>query len=92
METITASTALGTSILKSVTYNGATTVSTANTVLNTFLYKQNVIEFMPMTTNEVVFNFDTLTQHERLIVRARVYTECSSAGLTMILSGASPVT
>lgn len=49
---------------------------------------------MPMTTNQVVFNFDGLTQHERLIVRARVYTECASnsASVTMILSGASPVT
>ena len=47
---------------------------------------------MPMTSNEVVFNFDGLTQHERLIVRARVYTECASASVNMILSGASPVT
>ena len=50
-------------MLKSVTYDGTTTVSTNNTILNTFLYRQNVIEFMPMTTNEVVFNFDEMTQH-----------------------------
>jgi hypothetical protein len=47
---------------------------------------------MSMTSNEVVFDFDGLTQHERLIVRARVFTECASALVTMILSGSSPLT
>jgi hypothetical protein len=45
-----------------------------------------------MASNEVVFNFDGLTQHERLIVRARVFTECASASVTMILGESSPVT
>lgn len=92
MLTVDGFTALGSTILKSVTYNGTTTVATTSTVLNTFLYRQNVIEFMPMTTNEVVFSFDLLAQHTWLIVRARVYTECASADVTMILSGAPPTT
>ena len=49
--------ALVTSPLKSVSYNGGTTVVTSGTLLGGFLYKQNVIEFKSLTSNIVVFNF-----------------------------------
>jgi hypothetical protein len=66
--------------LDSVTYNGITN-NTATTALSAFLYTQKVIEFSAFTTsNAVSFTFSGLpSKHEKVIVRARVYTECSTS-------------
>ena len=86
--------------LTSVTYNGIT-ASTSGTALSTLMYTQKVIDFSTFsTTNSVVFNFNGLPAvHQKVIVRARVYTECSTASgqnttVKMILEDqtASPVT
>jgi hypothetical protein len=86
--------ALGTAELKSVTYNGATQ-STSSTLLSGLLYSQNVIEFMTLTSNTVSFDFaDLPAVHQKLIVRARVYTECTTQNkdITMTLSGGTGTT
>jgi hypothetical protein len=69
----------GTVALDSVTYDGITE-NTATTALSAFLYTQKVIEFSAFTANNVVsFSFSGLpSKHEKVIVRARVYTECST--------------
>lgn len=56
------------------------------------LYTQNVIDFIDLTTNQVFFSFYNLPVHQRLIVRAKVYTECSSdnATVVMTLPGTTP--
>ena len=72
--TVNKDTIIGSSELKSVTYNTSLTEITAATVLRSFLYTQNVIEFKSLASNAVVFNFDTLSIHQKLIVRARVLT------------------
>ena len=90
--TINKNTALGTN-LKSVTYNGIMT-STAGTLLSSFLYTLNVIEFTTLTSNTVTFGIAALGAHQKMIVRARVYTECTAENKTilMTLSGPTPVT
>ena len=73
--TVNKDTIIGSSELKSVTYNTSLTETTADTVLSSFLYTQNVIEFKSLASNFVVFDFDTLPSiHQKLIVRARVFT------------------
>ena len=67
-------TAIGTSVLKSVTYNTSTEVTTSGEVLSNFLYTQKVIEFMPMTSNSITFEFGDLPIHKKIVVRARVFT------------------
>ena len=69
----------GTVALDSVTYDGNTN-NTAATALSDFLYTQKVIEFSAFSTNNVVsFSFSGLPpKHEKVIVRARVHTECST--------------
>jgi len=43
--------------------------------LGSFLYTQNVIEFKNFTTSKTLtFGFDTLGTHQKLFVRARVFT------------------
>lgn len=75
--TVDKTTLIGSSLLKTVTYNTATIESTLNLALSDFLYTQNVIEVSLMTSNTIVFDFDTLPVHQKLFVRARVYTECT---------------
>lgn len=92
--TVNKDTILGTSLLKNVIYNSVTQ-SVSGTALNTFLYTANVIEFMSWTsTNSLQFDFTGLPVHKKVIVRAKVYTECSSQNKTvaMTLSGGSPAT
>ena len=89
--TVNKDTALGVgSLLKSVTYNSAT--ETVLTPLSAFLYTQNVIEVSSLTSNTIVFDFDTLPIHQKLLVRARVFTECTTQNTTvqMTLSGGTP--
>ncbi len=81
--------------LASVDYNGLT--ESGSVLLSSFLYVQKVIEFAAFTSsNSVVFNFAGLpAQHEKVIVRARVLTECSGSNdssIQMTLSGAAPAT
>ena len=83
----------GTSLLKSVTYNSAPVTSL--TPLSAFLYTQNVIEVSSLTSNTIVFDFDTLPIHQKLLVRARVFTECTTSStenttVQMTLSGDNP--
>ena len=66
--------------LKSVVYNG-TTVSTSGTLLSSFLYREHVIEFTAFSnSNTITFNLGDLPIHQKIIVRARVFTECSGSG------------
>ena len=76
--TINSITALGTSLLKNVSYNSNTVQNISGTLLNTVLYTQNVIEFKSLTNNSVAFQLDGLPTHKKIIVRARVFTECLS--------------
>ncbi len=71
--TINKNAVLGTTVLKSVGYNGITE-STSGTVIGTFLYSSNIITFKNLTSNTLIFNFDTLPTHQKLYVRARVFT------------------
>jgi hypothetical protein len=86
---------LGTSALKNITYNSATQ-STSGTVLSALpsLFVLNVIDFATLSSNTVTFEFTLAQIHQKLIVRARVLTECDSANLQnttlqMALSGTS---
>lgn len=85
-------TVLGSSLLTSVTYNNGITEATSGTVIGTFLYTNNVIDFKTLTSNTVVFRFNTAATHQKLHARARVFTECSTENKTirMTLSGDSP--
>jgi hypothetical protein len=85
---INKNTVLGSSLLTSVTYN-STTQSTAGMVIGAFLYTQNVIDFKTLSSNSVVFRFNTAATHQKLHVRARVFTECTTQNRTirMTLSG-----
>lgn len=74
--TINKNTAIGTN-LKSVTYNTATQ-STSGTLLSSFLYTLNVIEFTKLTRNALTFSIAGLIAHQKIIVRARVFTECTT--------------
>lgn len=86
--TINKNSVLGTTTLKSVLYNSLSE-STSGLVLSSFLYSQNVIDFKSLTSNTITFGFDSLGVHQKLHVRARVFTECSSENKTisMTLSG-----
>jgi hypothetical protein len=86
---------LGTSALKNITYNSATQ-STSGTVLSALpsFFVLNVIDFATLSSNTVTFEFTLAQIHQKLIVRARVLTECDSANLQnttlqMTLSGTS---
>jgi hypothetical protein len=83
----------GTTNLASVGYNGLT--ESNGVALSTFLYVQKVIEFAAFTSsNTMTFNFAGLpSQHEKVIARARVFTECSAQvdrTIQMTLSGDAP--
>lgn len=71
--TVNKNTVIGTSQLKSVVYNSITQ-ATSGTLLSSFLYKENVIEFMTLGANSIQLNFDTLPVHKKVIVRVRAYT------------------
>jgi hypothetical protein len=90
--TINKNTAIGTNV-RSITYNTAT-MSTAGTLLSSFLYAVNVIEFTTFTRNTIAFGIAGLGAHQKMIVRARVFTECTTQNRTvlMTLSGTTPVT
>lgn len=47
---------------------------------------------MRLTSNSVIFNFDIPNIHEKLIVRVRVFTECTDKNKTfeMTLDGPTP--
>lgn len=44
----------------------------------TSFYTGEVIDFMGLTSNEITFHFDGLPTHKKLLVRARVQTECDA--------------
>jgi len=90
--TVNKNTLLRTTALKSITYNSLLH-STTGTALSSLLYSQNVIDFNSLTSNTVIFGFDFLPIHKKLIVRAKVFTECSlsqNQSLSMTLSGDLP--
>ena len=83
----------GATNLASVGYNGFTESGTV--ALSSFLYAEKVIEFAAFNnSNTVTFNFVGLpTQHEKIIARARVFTECTAQvdrAIQMTLSGDVP--
>jgi len=80
----------GTSHLISVNYNSMS--ETTSTPLSAFLYTQNVIEVSLLSSNTISFVFDTLPIHQKLLVRARVFTECTTENTTfmMTLQGPTP--
>ncbi len=53
----------------------------------TGLYSTNVIEFMSLSVNTITFTFGGLPAiHKKLIVRARVLTECTAENKTIKLT------
>ena len=83
--TVNKDTALGgTSHLKGVNYNSIP--ETTLTPLSAFLYTQNVIEVSLLTSNTISFVFDTLPIHQKLLVRARVFTECTTENTTVVMT------
>lgn len=82
-----------TGYLKSVNYNGIVQM-TSGVLLNTFLYKQNVIDFDAFATSNVIkLNLDLLPTHKKVIVRAKVYTTCTileDQTITMTIYGTAP--
>jgi hypothetical protein len=91
--TINKNTALVTSELKSVIYNGGTH-ATSGAILSDLLYTRNVIDFKSLTNNAVTFNLGGLPTHKRIYVRLMAYTDCSGSentDLTLTLTG-SPAT
>jgi hypothetical protein len=95
--TVDKNTILGTSALKNITYN-STTSSTSDTALSALpsLFVFNVVDFSALSSNTVTFEFTLAQIHQKLIVRARVLTECDSENsqnttLQMTLSGTSNV-
>lgn len=74
LTTINKNSVLQSSYLNKVTYNGVAQ-SASGTVLGSLLYNgQNVVEFMSLTSNTVIFEMFNLPIHQKLQVRARVYT------------------
>lgn len=72
--TVNKNTLIGSQLI-SVTYNSMVTEATPTVALSSFLYTQNVIEFISLTSNTVVFDFDTLpAQHQKIIIRVRAFT------------------
>jgi hypothetical protein len=81
---------LSTSKLKNITYN-------TNVLLNTgtlaSLYTGQIIDFKALSSNTMVFQFDTIPTHKRLLVRARVRGECTTDNsISMALTGTTPLT
>lgn len=90
LETIQSTTDLSSSYLKNITYN--TNQLKSSGLLST-LYTGQVIDFKDLTSNTIVFEFDSIPTHKKLLVRARVRGECTTNNtVSMILSGTSPVT
>jgi len=84
---------MGSGMLTSVT-NNLFTASTVGTRLDSFLYTSNVIEFSRFTSSNLVsFSFSNLPVHQKLIVRARLFTECTLDNSTalMILTSTADV-
>ena len=81
--TVNKDTVLGTSALKSVTYNSVAQSGSGSALSAlTGLYVLNVIDFSTLSSNSVVFSFDVIGPHQKLLVRARVLTECDPAAAT----------
>ncbi len=91
--TINKNTAIGTSLL-SVSYSSTLTQSTVGTLLSLFLYNGDVVDFQSLTSNVITFSVGGLPIHQKLIVRAKMFTKCSTENKTvlMTLSGATPIT
>jgi hypothetical protein len=93
LTTINKNTAIGAS-LSSVSYSSTLSQSTAGTILSSFLYNGDVIDFTSFTSNTITFNIGGLPIHQKLIVRAKMFTKCTTENKTvlMTLSGTTPVT
>jgi hypothetical protein len=78
--TVNKDTVLGTSPLKNITYNTSVTHSTSGTALSALpsLFILNVIDFFTLSSNTVTFDFSFPDVHRKLIVRARVLSECDT--------------
>lgn len=72
--TVNKDTLIGTSQLKSVTYNSPSAQITSTAQFTSLLYTQNIIEVSQLTSNTLVFNFDDLPIHKKLFVRMRAMT------------------
>jgi hypothetical protein len=91
--TINKNTAIGAS-LTSVSYSSTLTQSATGTLLSSFLYSGDVVDFGSFTSNEITFNIGSLPIHQKLIVRAKMFTKCTTENKTvlMTLTGPTPVT
>jgi len=83
---IDSTTRLGTSYLKSVTFNSITR-STNNTLLGSFLYTQKLIVFHTLTSQRVTFSLSDIGfDHYKVYVRLSVASTCSSDDDTLDLT------
>ena len=83
------------SFLKNVTYDSPAATITSPTTDLTNLYHGNVIDFMGLTANTIVYQFDNLPVHRKLLVRARVLSDCvapNNNSVLMTLSGPTETT
>ena len=90
--TIDQNTVLSLSLLKTVNYNGISE-DTFSLALNSFLYTHNVINFGSLSNNTVIFYLNDLPVHKKLLVRARVYSDCQShqnQTIILTLEGENP--
>jgi len=78
--------------LKNVTFNNSNYATSGNP-LSSFLYANNILDFVSLTTNRVEFYFDSLPIHKKLLIRARVQSSCSitqNQTISVTLSGDTP--
>lgn len=75
LTTIDANTLIGSSYLTNVTFNSIV-YNTPTNALSSLLYKNNILDFMNLSNNTVIFSFDGLPIHKKLLIRGRVKTSC----------------
>ncbi len=71
--TINKDTSIGDTYLNSVYYNSSV-YSIDGTILRDFLYSEFIVPFSYPWYGFLIFHFDDLPIHKKLIFRARVYT------------------
>jgi len=64
--------------LKKVTINSTQIFTSIGTVLSSFLYHHNVIDFNSLSSNIVTFYFTNLEiDHHQILIRANLFTQCN---------------
>jgi hypothetical protein len=73
--TVNKDTVLGTSVLKLINYNSVAQTTSGSLLSSlTSLYIGNIVDFKTLSSNTIIYNFDGLPVHQKLLVRARVLT------------------